>query len=262
MTPLEVFKKIREAGFEGVEVCASDKGGLINPQTTRAECDRLLAQADEAGIEIIGLMWGLNGRYRLTASEPEIRGKAKMILKTGIQLGAWLRLPQILAIPGGHGSRDKKGDLIPYETCVKKGAEMIRSGLKTSEKLNCGMALEYVWNSLLLSPIEYRDFIDQFDSPLIGFYMDTGNMLNTSPAEEWIRTMGKRVMMVHLKDWKKAIGGWRGFVDLTEGDCNFPAVMKELRRIRYKGPLTAEYGDLEPEHLLKISRTVDKIMEM
>jgi len=262
LSALDVFKKARKAGFEGVELCGAEQGH-ITPDSTRQDCQRLLDQADEAGVVIPSLLWGFNGRHRPTDPDPAVRAKGRKILKKGLQLGNWLGVPGILVVPGRvGGDTDKRGNMIPYEKCVAKAEQLIRGAVPTAKKLNCAIALEYVWNNMLTSPLEYRDFIDRIGSPMVGFYLDTGNMLNISFAEEWARIMGRRTLLVHLKDWKRSVGGFRGFCDLLEGDCHFPAVMKELRKNRYNGPLTAEYGELSPKHLLKISKAMDKILEM
>ena len=45
---------------------------------------------------------------------------------------------------------------------------------------------------------------------------------------------------MHFKDFRRAVGTAEGFVDLLEGDVNWPAVVEALDEIGYEGPVAAE----------------------
>ena len=57
--------------------------------------------------------------------------------------------------------------------------------------------------------------------------------------EHWIRELGARIKKVHFKDFLRKD---RGFVDLMDGDTDWPVVMAELRAIGYDGTLVHEIG--------------------
>jgi hexulose-6-phosphate isomerase len=84
-------------------------------------------------------------------------------------------------------------------------------------------------------------FIDRFDSPWIGSYFDTGNVMLYGHPEDWIRTLGRRIFAVHVKDFRVNVGNLDGFVDVLAGDVDFPAVMAAFREVGYGGPYTIEY---------------------
>jgi hexulose-6-phosphate isomerase len=67
-----------------------------------------------------------------------------------------------------------------------------------------------------------------------------GNALLYGHPEDWIRTLGKRIAAVHMKDFRTNVGNLDGFVDLLSGDVDFRAVMGALREVGYKGTYTAE----------------------
>ncbi|MCM8760446.1 MAG: hypothetical protein NC832_01855, partial [Candidatus Omnitrophica bacterium] len=55
--------------------------------------------------------------------------------------------------------------------------------------------------------------------------------------------LNKRIVAIHIKNFKRTdcAGGLHGFGDdLLSGDVNFNSVIKALKKINYKGPLTAE----------------------
>ena len=112
----------------------------------------------------------------------------------------------------------------------------------TAEKLQVGIAIENVWNKFLLSPLEMRDFIDQCESEYVGAYFDIGNIILYGYPEQWIRILGKRIRMVHAKDFRASAGNFDGFVMLLEGNVNWPEVMAALREVGYDKAIIGEFG--------------------
>jgi hexulose-6-phosphate isomerase len=87
-------------------------------------------------------------------------------------------------------------------------------------------------------------------------YFDIGNIVKNGWPEDWIRTLGKRINRVHLKDFSKKK---QQFVKLTEGDVNWKEVRKAFAEVGFTGYMTVEFnGDdfLEPDELV---RRIDKI---
>ncbi|MCX7824458.1 MAG: sugar phosphate isomerase/epimerase, partial [Verrucomicrobiae bacterium] len=111
---------------------------------------------------------------------------------------------------------------------------------RVAEKHKVTLCLENVWNKFLLSPLEMREFIDKLGSDCVGAYFDVGNVVLYGYPQDWIRTLGKRIVRVHIKDFKPVIGNINGFCNLLDGDVNWKAVMAELRALRYDGLCTVE----------------------
>jgi hexulose-6-phosphate isomerase len=57
--------------------------------------------------------------------------------------------------------------------------------------------------------------------------------------EHWIRELGSRIKRVHFKDFKRRD---HAFVNLLDGDTDWPAVMSELRNQGYDSTLIHEVG--------------------
>jgi hexulose-6-phosphate isomerase len=131
-----------------------------------------------------------------------------------------------------------------------------------AEELGVVIGVENVWNRVLLSPLEMRDFIDGFSSPGVGAYLDVGNMIVSGYAEDWVSILGRRVCSVHFKDFKRSVGTLAGFCDLLEGDVNYPAVMRALRAVGYDGPCVAEFFGLDAAGLDRLSGAMDRILAM
>jgi len=141
----------------------------------------------------------------------------------------------------------------------------IRKALPLAGELGIKIAFENVWNMMLLSPLEMARYIDEFESPLVGAYFDVGNIVNYGWPEHWIRTLGKRIMKLDIKEYSRKMrdqsGPFAGFkAELGEGDCDWPAVLKALDEIGYTGWGTAEVAGGDRERLAEISRRMDKIL--
>ena len=132
-----------------------------------------------------------------------------------------------------------------------------------AEKYDIKIGIENVWNKFLLSPLEFRVFIDKIDSPYVGAYFDVGNVLLTGYPEHWIRILGSRIKKVHFKDYRREPGGFGSFVDLLSGDVNYPAVMDAFADVGYNGFCNAEmmppYKHFPEQNIYNTSATMDRI---
>ena len=126
------------------------------------------------------------------------------------------------------------------------------------------IAFENVWNNFLLSPLEAARYVDEFESPLVGWYFDVGNIVRYGWPEHWVHILGKRILKLDIKEYSRKKsdqeGLGKGFgVELLEGDCDWPAVIKSLREIGYTGWGTAEIPGGDRERLKEIASRMDRI---
>jgi hexulose-6-phosphate isomerase len=126
-----------------------------------------------------------------------------------------------------------------YDDAYQNGINSLREIAKTAERVGVTLAVEFVWNGFLFSPLEMRRFLDEIDSERIGFYFDPGNMAVFHFPHHWVRIVGPHLKMVHLKDWKGSAldGGWP---PLLEGNVDYAAMNRELRALGYDGPMISE----------------------
>src|SRR5260370_21797438 len=98
-----------------------------------------------------------------------------------------------------------------------------------AEELKVIIAVEEVWNKFLLSPLEFARYIDSFQSPWVRAYFDVRNVVISGYPQDWIRTLGKRIVKLPLKDFtfrhdatlKKGVAD---FVLLREGEIDWKEV--------------------------------------
>ncbi|HNT86571.1 MAG TPA: sugar phosphate isomerase/epimerase family protein [Candidatus Hydrogenedentes bacterium] len=235
MPPEKALSLAAEAGFQAFEVCLGEDGPT-SITASEEDLDGLRRHADRFGLELSSVATGLGWQYPLTSPDPRVRDKGKECIERTARAAHVLGADAALVVPGVVDAGTS------YDEAIERAIDAIQDLLPLAEQLQVCLAIENVWNKFLLSPVEMRDFIDQFESPCIGAYADVGNLLVQGYPEQWLRILGRRVRKVHMKDFKLSIGNINGFVMLLEGDVDWPAVMAALRAIGYQGPLTAEYG--------------------
>jgi hexulose-6-phosphate isomerase len=258
----ELFAEAREHGFDGVEPAVGTEG-LVTPETTAEDCQALLQTAREEGVVVSSLASGLGWEFPLTADEAEVRQRGIELVRRSLRAASWLGVEALLVVPGTLAPwTETSGKHVAYDVAFDRMQAGIAELVPTAEEVGVAIAIENVWNKLLLSPLEMREFIDGFRSDAVGAYLDVGNVIAFGYAEDWIRILGPRVRSVHFKDFKRSVGTSAGFCDLLEGDVSFPAVMEALRAIGYDGPCVAEFFQLDTEGLDRLSTAMDEILAM
>ncbi|MGH9378632.1 MAG: sugar phosphate isomerase/epimerase family protein, partial [Terriglobia bacterium] len=128
-----------------------------------------------------------------------------------------------------------------------------------AEQLRVVIALEEVCaqSKFLLSPLEFVRYIDDFKSPWVKAYFDVGNVMPVGYPEDWIHTLGERIVKVHLKDWNPKT---RKFVDLGDGAVDWPAVRQSFIDIGYKGTFTTELSGGDAAYLRNLSQRIDRLL--
>lgn len=259
----------KDAGFEGFEIDVSEDGP-INLDTTETKLDQIAELANEVGITLSGLATGMYWGLNPASENEETQAEARKVLDKQIRSASHLHIDTILVVPGSVGA-DFIPDCeeVPYDQAWQRATAFIEQAVPLAEELGVNIGIENVWNKFLLSPMEMKVFIDQFDTPHVGSYFDAGNVLATGYPEQWIPILGERIKRVHFKDYRRAVGSVDGFCDLLSGDVNWPAVMSALNTAGYDGWVAAEmippvpFYKYAPETLIEnTSRAMDKIFAM
>jgi hexulose-6-phosphate isomerase len=257
----EVFTMARENGFEAVEVAVAEDGP-ITPQSTQQECERVVGQAQQAGVQLAGLASGLGWAHPLTSPDQSVSRRGIGYAAKSLQVAHWLGVDTMLLVPGLVGAEFIAGsNITPYEVAYENALAALQELKPIAEGTGVNIGVENVWNKFLISPLETRDFLDKVGSERVGSYFDVGNVILTGYPEQWIAILGHRIKRIHFKDYKREVGNLSGFCDLLAGDVDFGAVMNALRGIGYNGFVTSEFFNCEGD-LPKISSAMDMILAM
>jgi hypothetical protein len=102
-------------------------------------------------------------------------------------------------------------------------------------------------------------YIGEFKNPWIKAWFDVGNVVLYGYAQDWIRTLGKNISNVHLKDFKRKESGY-AWVNLGDGDVDWPAVRQAFADIGYSGSAIAELETGDETYLRDVSRRIDRLL--
>jgi hexulose-6-phosphate isomerase len=236
----EFFAMAKQDGFESVEPAIADSGEL-NLDVTQSFCEDAAARANAHGLRVLTMASGTYWGYNLASASEQDRTKALNALERMLRITSWFGASTLLTIPGAVDVFFMPE--VPaqnYGVVWERASEGLAKVLPLAAECEVSIGIENVWNKFLLSPLEMKQFIDQFESQWIGSYFDVGNVMAFGHPDHWIQILGHRIKAVHVKDFRRAVGTVEGFVDLCEGDVPWASVMSALNKVGYDGPLTAE----------------------
>ena len=240
----DVFTAIDETAAMGLSGLELTFGEVIAENISQEACIEIKTYAKRKGIALKTMASGFYWGTSLASENPAERARAIEFTRKYITAASYLGVESVLIIPGAVDvAWDPSRPVIPYDKVYEFASASLKQLIPLAEELKVHIALENVWNKFLLSPLEFRAFIDQFQSEAIGIYLDVGNTLLQGYPEHWINILGHRIKAVHVKNFSRedAGGVLHGFGDsLLVGDVNFPAVFAALEKIGYTGPITAE----------------------
>lgn len=227
------MEECAKAGYQGVELVLS-KYGEITPKTPTAKLKHLKKIAKNLGLEIITIgadnVWENN-----LASESEAERKSAIDnIKRQIDIAQACGADLVLVVPGWVGSPFSNGK-VPYDRAYYNSRDSLASLTDYTSSAKISIGIENVWNKFLLSPIEMVKYLDEIDSEFIGAYFDIGNIIYIGYPEQWIRILGKRIKRLQFYDCREDQAGLGKFVDIFEGDVDFPSVMEAIDEIEYNG---------------------------
>ena len=217
------LKKLKDLGFDGVE--GSGPGMQV---------EGLKKALAEVGLPMHGVVYNKHWKVRLSSPKPETREASRKGLEDAMRESKAVGGTSVLLVPGKVGGKDET-----HEHVWSRSIEQIRKCIPLCKKLKIHILIETVWNGFCLKPEQFRDYIDEIDSPWVQAYYDIGNMQKFAPSHEWIRILGKRTLKLDVKDW----GVKTGFCSLGKGDVEWNKVRNELEKIDFKGWATREGGD-------------------
>ncbi len=240
----ERFKLAKDVGFEVVQA----------PTTPdMREAEEMNKAAVRAGIRIDSVMNMDHWKYPLSSGDAAAVAKSEEGLQTSLKNAKLWGSDAVLLVPAVVNAQTS------YADAWARSQNEIRKLLPMAEELKVVIAIEEVWNKFLLSPLEMVAYIDDFQSPWVKAWFDVGNVVLYGYPQDWIRTLGKSIYKVHLKDFKRKEGGY-AWVNLGEGDVDWAAVRKAFGEIGYSGSVIAELDGGDETYLRDVSKRIDRLV--
>jgi hexulose-6-phosphate isomerase len=243
LSDADKFKLAKECGFEGIEG---------SPMSDLDAAQKLGGLAREAGVPIHSIVYGGWGAP-FSDPDPKVIDKGLAGMETALRSAKALGAEAVLLVPAIVNEE------VGYGDAYKRSQEHIRKLLPLAEQLGIVIAVENVWNKFLLSPLEFARYVDEFESPWLKAYFDVGNVILFGYSQDWIRTLGKRIVKIHLKDFKRKGYQW---TNLLEGDVNWKQARLALEEVGYDGFLTPELSGGDKAYLTDLSERIDRILAM
>jgi hexulose-6-phosphate isomerase len=238
------FKMARNAGFEVVQA----------PTTTdQNTAEEIKNAADKANIRIDSVMNMDHWDYPLSSSDPAVVEKSLTGMRTSLHNAKLWGSNTVLLVPAVVNSQTS------YRDAWTRSQQQIRKLIPLAAEQKTVIAIEEVWNKFLLSPIEMDKYIREFQSPWIKAWFDVGNVLLYGYPQDWIRTLGKSIVKLHIKDFKRNEDGY-AWVNLGDGDADWPEVRKALAEVGYAGSAIAELKEGDEAYLRDVSRRMDQLV--
>jgi hexulose-6-phosphate isomerase len=241
------FRVAREAGFDGVE---------LHTVTDPKEADAMKAAAASTGLVVHSIMNSDHWKYPLSSADRAVVDSSVAGMETSLRNAALFAAGTVLLVPAVVNAETG------YQDAWTRSQKVIRERiLPLATELKVVVGIEEVWNKFLLSPLELARYVDEFASPYVKAYLDVGNMLFYGYPQDWVRTLGRRIDRVHLKDFKldrsESRFHWK---NLGEGDVDWPAVRKAFADVGYTGWVTCEVEGGDAAYLKDLALRVDRFL--
>ncbi len=237
------FKVAVETGFTAMEVRAV---------SDNAEAERINDAAQQAGLRIHSVMNQTHWRHPLSSPDPADVDACVDGVRASLRQAELYGADAVLLVPAVVRSDTT------YEQAWERSQREIRKLIPVAEKHDVMIAIEDVWNKFLLTARDFRQFIDEFNHPLVRAYFDVGNIVHYAVPEHWIHELGSRIVKVHLKDYSRR----DGFVNLGDGDVDWPAVREAFAAVGYNAEATVELRGGDRDYLMDLGQRVDRLLNL
>jgi L-ribulose-5-phosphate 3-epimerase len=245
------FRLAKDCGFEAVECGTTDD---VAEEATIGKA------ASGASLRIHSVMNRDHWKYPLSSADASTVATSVNGMKISLRNAQAWGADTVLLVPAVVNPETS------YSDAWKRSQEQIRKLIPAAEKAKVVIAVEEVWNKFLLSPLEFARYVDEFKSPWVKAYFDVGNVVLYGYPQDWIRTLNKRIVKLHLKDFqfkqdpqiKKQTADW---VNLRDGQIDWKAIHAALAEIGYAGNATVELSGGDEAYLRDVSHRVDLILE-
>lgn len=238
---VDQYKLAVETGFTAMEVRAFNDD---------AEARQVRAAAQQAGLRIHSVMNQTHWRHPLSSPDPADVEACVEGVRASLRQAQLYGADAVLIVPAVVRSDTT------YEQAWERSQREIRKLIPFAEKHDVMLGIEDVWNKFLLTARDFRQYIDEFNHPLVQAYFDVGNIVHYAVPEHWIRELGSRIVKVHLKDYSRRTQ----FVNLGDGDVDWPAVRAALADVGYSGEVTVELPGGDREYLMDLGQRVDRLL--
>ena len=229
---------VKKAGFDGIELWLGDHP-RFQVGTSDAAVRELRRKVDDAGLVVSNVANSLDWDRPLSSRDPRVREKAVQHITRQIETAQILGTDAILIV-AGIVTEDT-----PYQEVYPRTVEALQKLAAVAERARVRIGCENCCSEqrFLMSPREFKLFLDDVGSPWVGLHLDVGNIHDTGFPEQWIEIHGPRITRVHVKDvlrHRGRCGHESVYTNLFLGDNDWKAIREAFLKVGYDGWLVAE----------------------
>jgi L-ribulose-5-phosphate 3-epimerase len=242
------FALAKDVGFAGVE---------MQTISDEREAEEIRRASEQTGLRVHSVMNAAHWEFPLSSADEGVVAKSVDGMATSIRNAALWGADVVLLVPAVVNAETS------YRDAWTRSQRVIRDRiLPLAETRKVIVGVEEVWNKFLLSPLEFAHYVDEFKSPWLRAYFDVGNIVFYGFPQDWIRTLGSRIVRIHLKDFKlDRRAGQFAWTNLGEGDVDWPAVRAALTDIGFDRWMTTEIRGGDRAYLADVTARVDRFLE-
>jgi sugar phosphate isomerase/epimerase len=250
----EAIELFTSLGFGGIEIiCRDDYKCGVSPDTTEKEAKKLLEFASSHNMKFACLTPYIT---ELNSPDSQKREKEKEEMKKCIRLARYLDCKVVRAYGGSYFPRE---GLEKYEKRKKIFIHSMQELGKYAQDLNVCLAIENHFNTLTYDAKHSLKVVSEINIPGVGILYDQANLglIGAEEYREAINMQAPYIVHVHVKDFaykgeertfrSSSVTGIKEserivrFKVTGEGIVPWPAIIRLLKKIGYKGFLSLEY---------------------
>ncbi len=202
----ELFTQACEAGYDGVEVVVG-AGCTCELSESEENCRALAHEAERVGTPMRSTLLADDPTVRLGVVNEQERLRNIEAVRAVARRCRWLGVRTLRLVPAVAGTGpDAIGP--SYQEALNQtwcSLEALRSDFE-----RCGVVAGVTpcHHHFLLSPPEFRELIDQANSPLVGGALDWDVCARIGSPADWITTLQHRLVAISLgaAAWNEAVG--------------------------------------------------------
>ena len=243
----ERFKLAVDSGFAGIE---------MRTVPDAKEAEEIRDASAKTGLRSHSVMNSDHWNYPISSDDPAVVGSSVAGMETSLRNAKLWGADTVLLVPAVVNPQTS------YKDAWSRSQKVIRERiLPLAQELKVVVGVEEVWNKFLLSPLEFARYVDEFASPWVKAYFDVGNVVFYGYPQDWVRTLGPRIVKVHLKDFQlDRPGGRFNWKNLGEGDIDWVDVRTAFGEIGYDGWMTTEISGGDAAYLKDVVARFDRFL--
>ena len=247
------FEQLVTYGVRATQFCNWDTA-----YWTRANAERLRAQADVAGVNLAAIWTGysgpsawnfLQGPVTLGLVPPQFRAQRILDLQAGAQFAAWAGVPAIVSHAGFIPEN-------PTDPLYPGTLEAIVAVGRRCRELGVGFWFETGQET----PVTLLRVIEDSGLDNLGVNLDTANLILYGKANplDALDVLGRHVRNLHAKDGEYPTNGRElgREVPIGAGKVDFPKILARLLQLGFAGEIVIEREIDGPQQAADIQKSI------